>query len=70
MNHTFFCGDCGSPLYGQPDSMPDMMSIKAESLDGGAARLEGGKIDSEAFTEACGLSGVHYWGEPEGMIRQ
>lgn len=51
MNHTFFCGDCGSSLYRQPDLMPEMMSIEARSLDGGAARLEGGKIDAEAFTE-------------------
>ncbi|KXG53324.1 Glutathione-dependent formaldehyde-activating enzyme/centromere protein V [Penicillium griseofulvum] len=49
--HTFFCGDCGSSLYGQPDSLPDMMSIKAGSLDNGAAKLEGGKIDVEAFIE-------------------
>jgi hypothetical protein len=49
--HTFFCGDCGSSLYGQPDSLPDMMSIKAGSLDNGAAKLEGEKIDAEAFIE-------------------
>lgn len=49
--HTFFCGDCGSSLYGQPDSLPEMMSIKAGSLDGDAASLEGGKIDAEAFVQ-------------------
>ncbi|OQD71566.1 hypothetical protein PENPOL_c001G09068 [Penicillium polonicum] len=49
--HTFFCGDCGSSLYGQPDSLPEMMSIKAGSLDDGAAKLEGGHIDAEAFVQ-------------------
>ncbi|KAL4744552.1 hypothetical protein BDW72DRAFT_188273 [Aspergillus terricola var. indicus] len=48
---AYFCGDCGSSLYGEPDSMPEMMSIKAGSLDGGAAKLNDGQIDAEAFVK-------------------
>jgi hypothetical protein len=28
-----FCGDCGSPLYGLPSSAPDIVMIRAGSLD-------------------------------------
>jgi hypothetical protein len=28
-----FCGACGSPLFGQPDSRPDLITIRAGSLD-------------------------------------
>lgn len=28
-----FCGDCGSPLFGLPGSGPDMVTIRAGSLD-------------------------------------
>lgn len=28
-----FCGDCGSPLYGLPSSAPDLVTIRAGSLD-------------------------------------
>ncbi|KAH8658309.1 Mss4-like protein [Xylariales sp. PMI_506] len=33
----FFCGDCGSSLYSQPDSMEGTTLIKAGTLDNGAA---------------------------------
>jgi hypothetical protein len=29
----FFCADCGSQLYGQRESMPDMMTLRAGTLD-------------------------------------
>jgi hypothetical protein len=29
----FFCGDCGSPLFGRPGVAPDMVTIRAGSLD-------------------------------------
>jgi hypothetical protein len=29
----FFCAGCGSPLYGEPGSRPDMVTIRAGSLD-------------------------------------
>ena len=28
-----FCGECGSPLFGEPGSRPDMVTIRAGSLD-------------------------------------
>jgi hypothetical protein len=28
-----FCGECGSPLFGEPGSSPDMVTIRAGSLD-------------------------------------
>ncbi|KAB8230807.1 Mss4-like protein [Aspergillus alliaceus] len=46
--HTFFCGVCGSGIYGEPDLMPDKLSIKAGSLDD--PNLEG-EIDYELYTK-------------------
>ena len=31
--HRFFCGDCGSALYGLPEIRPDLVTIRAGSLD-------------------------------------
>jgi hypothetical protein len=28
-----FCGACGSPLFGRPDSRPDLVTIRVGSLD-------------------------------------
>jgi hypothetical protein len=28
-----FCGDCGSPLYGLPEVRPDLVTVRAGSLD-------------------------------------
>ncbi len=28
-----FCGDCGSPLFGLPGSAPDLVTVRAGSLD-------------------------------------
>jgi hypothetical protein len=28
-----FCGECGSPLFGQPNRRPDMLTLRAGSLD-------------------------------------
>ncbi|OKL55561.1 hypothetical protein UA08_09140 [Talaromyces atroroseus] len=71
MYHTFFCGDCGSSLYGQPDSAPEIMSIKSGTLDGGAARLEGDKIDAEAFIKrrVAYLKPIEGANQVEGMIQ-
>lgn len=46
--HTFFCGTCGSGIYGEPDLMPDKLSIKAGSLDDPNL---GGEIDYELYTK-------------------
>jgi hypothetical protein len=31
--HRYFCGDCGSPLYGQRAASPDTYVLRAGSLD-------------------------------------
>ena len=31
--YRFFCPDCGSQLYGQRETMPDMMTLRAGTLD-------------------------------------
>jgi hypothetical protein len=31
--HRYFCGDCGSPLYSQRETTPEMMSVRAGTLD-------------------------------------
>ncbi|EIT79480.1 hypothetical protein AO1008_01894 [Aspergillus oryzae 100-8] len=69
--NTFFCGDCGSSLYGQPDSMPEMMSIKAGSLDGDSANLSTGNIDAEAFIErrVAYLKPIEGANQVTGMIK-
>ena len=31
--HRFFCGDCGSPIYSQRELTPEMMTLRAGTLD-------------------------------------
>ena len=31
--NRYFCGDCGSPVYSQRETMPEMMVLKAGTLD-------------------------------------
>lgn len=31
--YRFFCADCGSPIYGQRETMPEMMTLRAGTLD-------------------------------------
>lgn len=31
--YRFFCGDCGSPLYSQRETTPEMVTLRAGSLD-------------------------------------
>jgi hypothetical protein len=31
--YRFFCGDCGSPIYSQRETAPEMMNIRAGTLD-------------------------------------
>ncbi|KZL72649.1 DUF636 domain protein (glutathione-dependent formaldehyde-activating enzyme) [Colletotrichum tofieldiae] len=45
--HTHFCVNCGSTIYGAPESLPDMVSLKAGSLDAPLTNLK--SIDAEAF---------------------
>lgn len=48
-NNHFFCGRCGSSLYTELEIMPNVVCVKAGSLDGSAASL-GGKIGVEFYT--------------------
>jgi hypothetical protein len=31
--YRFFCADCGSPIYGQRETTPEMMTLRAGTLD-------------------------------------
>ena len=31
--HRFFCGECGSPLYSHRETMPEVLGIRAGTLD-------------------------------------
>ena len=33
--YRFFCGDCGSPIYGERATAPEMLVLRAGTLDGG-----------------------------------
>lgn len=50
INKHYFCGDCGSGLYTELEIMPDLMCVKAGTLDGGAANLDN-KVDIEFYTK-------------------
>ncbi len=48
--HRYFCGDCGSPLYGQRAASPETLVLRAGSLDDGAANA---KIVSHIWTKSA-----------------
>lgn len=50
MNKHFFCPTCGSGLYTELELMSDMTCVKAGSLDGGAANMNG-KVDIEFYVK-------------------
>lgn len=31
--HRYFCGDCGSPIYSQRETMPETVMVRAGTLD-------------------------------------
>ncbi len=38
--YRFFCADCGSPIYGQRETLPGMMTLRAGTLDdSGTAKI-------------------------------
>ncbi|RDA90110.1 hypothetical protein CP533_2586 [Ophiocordyceps camponoti-saundersi (nom. inval.)] len=49
-NRRFFCANCGSGLYSELDILPDYTCIKAGSLHGRAAGLDG-KVDFELYAK-------------------
>ncbi|PVH69574.1 hypothetical protein DL98DRAFT_598550 [Cadophora sp. DSE1049] len=50
INKRSFCPTCGSCLFGELEIMPDVMGIKAGSLDNGVADY--GQVMTEFYTEA------------------
>ncbi|KAM0164821.1 hypothetical protein ACHAPC_010826 [Botrytis cinerea] len=49
INKRSFCGTCGSSLFGELELLPELIGIKAGSLDNGAADY--GKVATEFYTE-------------------
>jgi hypothetical protein len=47
--HRFFCGDCGSPLWSERATTPEMMTLRAGSLDDSA----GLKITLNIWTKSA-----------------
>ena len=45
----FFCGDCGSPVYSQRDSMPERMVVRVGSIDDSSAM----KITAHIWTKSA-----------------
>ncbi|KAI5458781.1 Mss4-like protein [Mariannaea sp. PMI_226] len=41
-HNLFFCGECGTSLYSQPDSMAGVTFIKSGILDGDASNIDVG----------------------------
>jgi len=46
---TNFCGNCGSTLFGEPQRLPGVVSIKAGCLDNKGTNL--GSMDAEVYVE-------------------
>ena len=47
--HRYFCGDCGSPLYSQRPTMPEMVVVRAGTLDDSS----GMKITANIWTKSA-----------------
>ena len=45
----YFCGDCGSPLYSHRETMPDVLVVRAGSLDDSSAM----KITANIWTASA-----------------
>ncbi|RKL01574.1 hypothetical protein BFJ70_g17403 [Fusarium oxysporum] len=46
--HHNFCGNCGTEVFGVPDAAPDLVSVKAGSLDHEFRNI--GPMDAEVYT--------------------
>ncbi|EPE35273.1 Mss4-like protein [Glarea lozoyensis ATCC 20868] len=44
----FFCADCGSSIYAQPQLMPELTLIRAGTLDNGGAEFD---VEVEFYTK-------------------
>jgi len=47
--NRFFCGDCGSPIYGQRATNPDLVVVRAGTFD----NAEGLKIATHIWTRSA-----------------
>ncbi len=47
--YRFFCGDCGSPIYGQRATNPDLVVVRAGTFD----NAEGLKIATHIWTRSA-----------------
>ena len=47
--HRYFCGDCGSPIYSQRAAAPEMMMVRAGTLDDSS----GLKISTNIWTKSA-----------------
>ena len=47
--HRYFCGDCGSPLYSQRETLPEMMALRIGTLDD-ASKM---KITANIWTKSA-----------------
>jgi hypothetical protein len=50
-NSHFFCGKCGSSLYTAPAILPNIVCIKAGTLDNGLTDLGRDSVDVEWYTK-------------------
>ena len=57
----FFCGDCGSPLYSQREISPEVMNIRAGTLDDSS----GLKVTASIWTKSA-----RSWGHVEPSSKQ
>jgi len=57
----FFCGDCGSPLYSQREIAPELMNIRAGTLDDSS----GLKVTASIWTRSA-----RSWGHVEPSSKQ
>ena len=57
----FFCGDCGSPLYSQREIAPEVMNIRAGTLDDSS----GLKVTASIWTKSA-----RSWGHVEPSSKQ
>ena len=49
--YRFFCGDCGSPIYSQRATTPDILVVRAGTFDGGGDM----KITTHIWTRSARL---------------
>lgn len=59
--HRFFCGDCGSPIYSQRAAAPEMMMVRAGTLDDSS----GLKVTASIWTKSA-----RSWGHVEPSSKQ